>query len=188
MSTIDATGGASGVSSATYATRARRGHHVSGGGGPDEGSRPGPGARLDQALESQGITGTALTDLRSKIDDAVKQAKANGDGSTDGREAVKSAIDQVLKENGVDVDKFQAAMRPSHGGGPGGPFPSNGSDGDGNDDGAGALTKTLQSKGVDPQQFYQALSKAIAESDGNGVDLTSVFSQFQLGSSVDTVA
>lgn len=193
MSSIDATGGASGVAATTYATRAHRGHRVSSGGGATDGSRPDRGARLDQALESQGITGSALTDLRSKIDDAVKQAKANGgDGSTDGREAVKSAVDQVLKDNGVDVEKFQAALRPTRGGGPGGPPTAKGSDGDGdgdNDgDGASALTKTLQSKGVDPEQFYQSLSKAISDSDGNSVDLTSVFSQFQLGSSVDTVA
>ena len=192
MSSIDATGGASGAAANTYASRAHRTHRVSGGSGANDGARADRGARLDQALESQGITGSALTDLRAKIDDAVKQAKANGgDGSTDGREAVKSAVDQVLKDNGVDVEKFQAALRPTRGGGPGGPPPpkdSDGGDADKDGDGASALTKTLQSKGVDPQQFYQSLSKAISESDGNGVDLTSVFSQFQLGSSVDTVA
>jgi len=62
------------------------------------------------SLEAQGIDGTSLSDLRSKIESAVTTAKQNSDGSTDDRESVRSAIDGVLKEAGVDLDKFDELL------------------------------------------------------------------------------
>jgi hypothetical protein len=199
MSSIDATGASpSGIAQASSAWRSHRGHRARGSSDADGGRRPDGGGRLDQALESQGITGSALSDLRSKIEDAVKTARASADGSTDGRAAVKSAVDQVLKDAGVDVDKLHAAMRP-----PG----KAGGDGDGDgDDGrpggatgaqggdsssaaaAASLSKALQSKGIDPGQFFQSLNQAVDNSNGKDVDFSSVFAQFGMGSSVDTMA
>jgi len=199
MSSIDATGASSsGIAPTSSAWRGHRGHRVRGSSDGDNAQRPDGGGRLDQALESQGITGSALSDLRSKIEDAVKTARAGSDGSTDGRAAVKSAVDQVLKDAGVDVDKLHAAMRPPGKGG-------GSSDGDGDDAGgtggtataqnadasgaaAASLSKALQSKGIDPGQFFQSLNQAVDNSNGKDVDFTSVFAQFGTGSSVDTMA
>jgi hypothetical protein len=196
MSSIDATGGASssGIAQAASAWKSHRSHRARGGSDADHGQRPDGAGRLDQALESQGITGAALSDLRSKIEDAVKTAKASADGSTDGRAVVKSAVDQVLKDAGVDVDKLHAAMRPpGHGegdgddGGPGGATSTQGRDSS-SAAAAASLSKALQSKGIDPGQFFQSLNQAVDNSNGKDVDFSSVFAQFGTGSSVDTMA
>jgi hypothetical protein len=74
-----------------------------------------------------------VSDIESQIQTAVQNARSSGSGNGNDRDAVKSAVDAVLQNNGVDLTKFQDAMKSAHAshrhGG------KHGKDGDGDADG-----------------------------------------------------
>jgi hypothetical protein len=69
------------------------------------------GAQFKQAFtnaaESAGLDASKANDVQNQIDEALKNAKANGAS----RDSVQSTIDNILKNNGVDVDKFHEALK-----------------------------------------------------------------------------
>jgi len=86
---------------------------------------------FESAAKTAGVSESDIPSLMEKVQKAVDAAKSNG--SKDPR-AIKTAVDGVLKENGVDVEKFQAAMdaqRPQGGQRPSGPPPAGGPGGPG---------------------------------------------------------
>jgi len=163
----------------------------------------------DTELESQGFSGTALSDLRAKIESAAETAKS----SSSDPEAVKTAVQQVLKDAGVDVDKVDADMatqRAKGGGGPGGaggmggaggppPMPpteqSEGTDSDSDDASSSSaststkktLAEQLASLGIDSSSFLQAL-QAFLSSDNKTADISSLFTNIPTGTQVNLTA
>ena len=75
------------------------------------------------ALTAAGADSAKLPELEKKIQDAVQAARKNANGTTDAPTAVRSAIHDVLKKNGLDPAKFDAKLkaqrvgRRHHGGG-----------------------------------------------------------------------
>lgn len=142
-------------------------------GPPREGGREGMESQLTSALQSQGFSDTQLSDLREKIDTAMKSARENGSDP----EALKSAVDSVLQEAGVDLEQFQQDI-----GAPSGP--PQGMQGGSSSTSGAQFDSFLQSRGIDPTQFKTALMSSI----NNGTDLSQAFSGADVGSDVDVFA
>lgn len=152
-------------------------------------------------LEAQGFSGTALSDLRAKMETAADTAKSSSADPS----AVKTAVQQVLKEAGVDLTKVDTdldAQRPKGMGGPGGmggPPPAPPSDSSGSTDSSEedsttsssttkqTLAEQLASLGIDSSSFLTAL-QAFLTSDNEASDISSLFSSIPNGSQVDLTA
>ena len=63
------------------------------------------------AAEAAGTDPSKIADLRKQVDAAAQQARQSESSGTDRRRAVQAAVDNVLKQNGVDLQKFHDAMR-----------------------------------------------------------------------------
>jgi hypothetical protein len=132
--------------------------------------------------------------LFKKIESAVTTAldAAKSDPSADPNKVVQDAIAKVFQDNG-------GAPPADAGGANGGPQSTSDADGDqhaarqGNgavDSARQAFTQTLQSFGVDPNQFHTDFLAAIqqVQSGGTSDSSSDLFKTFPPGSSVDTTA
>ncbi|MEZ6317262.1 MAG: hypothetical protein R3B49_00715 [Phycisphaerales bacterium] len=83
---------------------------VSGAGARPEGPPPGPPPEVQEAIESAaedaGLDSSQIADLRAQIEEAVAAARESGEGP----EAVKSAVDGVLEDAGIDVEALNAQL------------------------------------------------------------------------------
>jgi len=68
----------------------------------------GRGPQLDSVLQSLGVDSAKIPALEKQIQDAAESARKGGGQD---RTAVKQAVDNVLKSNGVDPAKFEAAVK-----------------------------------------------------------------------------
>jgi len=75
-------------------------------GGP--GSAGGPGGGIAEALDALGVDSSKTDEIQSAIESAIESARST-DGSDD-REAVKSAVHEVLDGYGIDSAAFDAQM------------------------------------------------------------------------------
>lgn len=66
-------------------------------------------SRIESAAKAAGVDPSKIPTLESQIQDAIQKAQQSGAG--DPRGAVQDAIDGVLKSNGIDATKFQAALK-----------------------------------------------------------------------------
>jgi hypothetical protein len=67
---------------------------------------------LDAALRAVGVDPSKVPNLRSQIDAAVQAALKSGSGTPgQDRQAVAAAVDSVLKQNGIDPQKFRTEMK-----------------------------------------------------------------------------
>lgn len=122
MSTISSVG----LSTATqHAEKLRQRPHASLSGKDfSEAIKPG----FESAARTAGVREAKIPGLLEDVRQAVAKATANALGSKNPRASIQAAVDGVLKENGVDVARFQAAMEAQRGqdkaspgsGGPGG--------------------------------------------------------------------
>lgn len=80
-------------------------------GGGFQGPPPEIQAQFQSAAESLGIDGSQLASLRGEIETAVQDAMKSFDGSGSPKEAISSAINGVLEENGIDAEEFKAQMQ-----------------------------------------------------------------------------
>ena len=148
---------------------------------------------IDSALEDQGVSGSKLSDLRTKIQNAVTSAKSSG-------QDVKSAVDGVLKDDGIDLDKFQQDLGA---GGSGASAGTASADATSTSDATSALTASstpststsasidsvLEQSGIDPSTFKQSLLSFLdSANSGGSTDTSSLFSGAQAGSQVDVLA
>jgi hypothetical protein len=74
-------------------------------------------ARLENALVAAGADPANLADLEQQIQAAIEAAQQSSTGTADPRSTVRSAIEQVLQDNGIDPAAFQQALKPRHHGG-----------------------------------------------------------------------
>jgi hypothetical protein len=136
-----------------------------------------------------------LGGLRDKIDAAVSSALQNLDKSTDAKDVfqtIKTAVDGVLKDNGVDPAKVQQHRHHHHhgyGGGAGGS--AGGGGGAGGSAGGGGVSAhiddLLRQNGFDPDQLRQQLASS-AGSGASTADPTAPISDLVAGPSVDVQA
>jgi hypothetical protein len=68
-------------------------------------------ARFQQAAQAAGVDPTKVDDLQKQIQAAAQKAAQDPANAGNRQTAVQNAIDSVLKANGVDADKFKAAMQ-----------------------------------------------------------------------------
>ncbi len=66
-------------------------------------------AQFESAAKSAGIDVDQLNSLQSKIEDAVQNAVESSNG-TDPREAIQSAVETVLKDNGIDPEDLKSKL------------------------------------------------------------------------------
>jgi hypothetical protein len=143
---------------------------------------------LKSELEQQGYSGTALDDLLTKIQDAVKGVQtANGDGSKPDPKAIHDAVNKVLADAGVDTNKIDQDFAAQH------PHRHHGhghkKGGESSDATSSSIDQLLLSLGVDPKKFADALNTAVqnAGSDGS-IDVSKLFASAAAGSQVDVTA
>jgi hypothetical protein len=144
-------------------------------------------ADFESAARSAGVKDEDIEGLMKQVQEAASSASQSGD-----RDAVKNAVDTVLQKNGVDMDKFHAAMEanrpkggPGGGHGPrgaGGPPPSGGP-------GGGAGTQSANSPSSQIQELLKQLQSG-ESSDTDQSDLVSLLKQLtgDSGGLVDVAA
>lgn len=66
---------------------------------------------MDSVLQSLGVDSSKIPTIEQKMHDAAQAAVKDGSSGQDQRANVKQALDTVLKNNGVDPTKFDAAMK-----------------------------------------------------------------------------
>jgi hypothetical protein len=146
--------------------------------------------------QSSGATdGTSSSDLRQKvaglqdqIDTAVNSALQNLDKSTDAKgvfQAVKTAIDGVLKDNGVDPSQVKPHHHHHHHGQGGSGSGASGTQQAGGF--RGHIDDLLKQNGFDPDQLRQQLVSSLG-SAGSASDPTAEVSGLAPGSTVDVAA
>lgn len=70
-------------------------------------------AEFNAAAKSLGLTQEQTDALRKQVDDAIEAAK-QGKAVPGARDTIKNAVDEVLKQNGIDAKKFHAALDKAH--------------------------------------------------------------------------
>lgn len=63
---------------------------------------------MTEALQAQGFDDETIAEIHAQVNDAVSQLKAQGSVT---RQSVKYTVDGILKQNGVDLTKFEAYMQ-----------------------------------------------------------------------------
>jgi hypothetical protein len=133
-------------------------------------------------LESQGITGSKLTDLRTEMDKAANDAKSSSNDPA----AVKTAVTKVLKDAGVDTDKIDADMKAQRG--RGGPPPSAPPSSTSDSSSSTSLESQLQALGItDTSSFLDSL-KSFLSSNSSSSSISDLFSTLPTGSQINVLA
>jgi hypothetical protein len=65
-------------------------------------------SRFAAAAKAVGVNPGKVSDLQSQVQAAIKDASKNGPPS---QQAVRDAVNGVLKQNGIDPAKFEAALQ-----------------------------------------------------------------------------
>jgi hypothetical protein len=147
------------------------------------------------ALQSAGVDPSKVGDIQSQIDAAVQSVRQDGSTSTSGtdqRAAIKQAVDGVLQQNGVDVTKFDAALKAQHAGHAhrGGGAKKAGGDGDGDADDGGSAPSVGESQesGSTGAVTLNSQLADLLKSLANGTTQQSQFADLPAGSLVDVAA
>jgi hypothetical protein len=178
--------------------------------------RPDIATLAEQSL-GKGDDQAAIADLRTKIESAVADAVKNTN-SSDPKEvgnAVRSAIDQTLKDAGVDVESFKSQLGPAGGGKrpggppaggappsgarpsgppPGGPPPGGKAHGSGSAEESSSTSSTSTDETEDDfwKELFASATQESTDQSTNGTDLTQIFAalfkNFPNGSGVDVTA
>jgi hypothetical protein len=129
-------------------------------------------SKANSSTDLSGSSETSSNDqgvdaLKEKMDSAIADALKKLDTSSDAdtiMQTIKSAIDGVMKENGIDPDAMKDGMRPSDQDStnmPPPPPPSQG--GGGKDDFMSKIESLLQQNGFDVDKFKSEMSAKHAQ-------------------------
>lgn len=185
---------------------------ASGGANSNSGTQHPDLATLAEQSLGKGDDQAAIADLRTMIESAVADAVKNTN-SSDPKEvghAVRSAIDQSLKDAGVDVDSFKSQFGPKGGGNrPGGPRPGGAPSGGarpsgppagGKAHGSGSAEESSSTSSTSTdeteddfwEELFASATSESSEASSDGTDLTQIFAalfkNFPNGSGVDVTA
>ena len=130
--------------------------------------------------------GGMFKQIESAVTSALQSAQANG--NSDPNKVIEDAIAKVFQNAGANGPSSGGAQQTS------GSDP----DGDGDTDAAGkadsdgnssrqAFLQTLQSLGVDPQQFHADFLAAVQDAQNGQVNPATAMQSFPPGSNVDTI-
>jgi glycine cleavage system regulatory protein len=76
-------------------------------------------AKFKEAALAAGLDPKAADGLQDEIESAISETLKNTTGAADPREAIQDAVDDWLKEHGVDLEKFKSQLQSAMGGTPG---------------------------------------------------------------------
>jgi hypothetical protein len=134
-----------------------------------------------QSVQGSGHHGSSgfFKQIQEAVTNALQSA-ASGD-STDPNQTIADAIAQVFQNSGAASTTTTAAGHLD------GDAEASGA-ADAETSGPQAFFQTLQSNGIDPQQFHQDFLTAIKDAQGGNVDPSTAFASFPPGTLVDTTA
>src|SRR5579884_1828164 len=126
--------------------------------------------------------GGDFSKIESAVTDALQSAQASGNTS-DPNQVIQDAIAKVFKDNGIGGPSSTTTGQKANGA-------DRDNDGDthaagqadGNDPAQQAFLQTLQSFGVDPQQFHADFLAAVKDAQGGQVDPSTVLKNLPPGS------
>jgi len=121
---------------------------------------------MKAALKTAGVDDSKVSGLMDEVQKAIDKVKSAG-GTGNQRDAIKQAVDGVLKDNGVDIQKFQAAMKAQHHHGHHRVKGSGQNDHDGDDSGA-AQGGSLSTTGASGASTEQSAAAALVEQQVTG--------------------
>jgi|GEM_PF-2784110 len=78
-----------------------------GGQRPPSGPPPGFSEAVESAAEAAGLDASAISELRSEIEEAVQHARESGEN----RQGVKGAVDSILEAAGLDFESIRQDLR-----------------------------------------------------------------------------
>lgn len=134
-----------------------------------------------------GGQGGEFSKIASAVTDALQSAQASGNTS-DPNKVIEDAIAKVFQNNGTAPSSATGGQKAGGSDPDGdGDIHSAGKAGDGNP-AQQAFFQTLQSFGVDPQQFHADFLAAVKDAQGGQVDASTVLKNLPPGSQVDTFA
>ncbi|MCM2374208.1 hypothetical protein [Aporhodopirellula aestuarii] len=125
--------------------------------------------QLSSALKSIGVDDSTAASVLDQIDEAISALESDSASGTTSRAAFKSAINEVLKANGIDSAEVEEAIQaggvdgpsgtggPSRGGRPNGPPPPPRDD----ESETSAVESALLSSGVDESSTDDLISQII---------------------------
>jgi hypothetical protein len=166
-------------------------------------------AEFESAAQQAGIDTEKLSGLSDKIGEAISGALDGLNGNSDPREAIESAVNGVLKDNGIDPEKLKEQLKsvgeklgygqggpPGFGGfgGPGGPggaggFPGfGGLQGPGGGFGGGMSAMSNQNQSVQTLLSSLGKKKDGDSSSGDSNSLLDYLKNLPQGSLVDANA
>lgn len=153
--------------------------------------RPEPTAEMKQQFESKfkdtanslGLDGDKLSTIGSQVREAIDNVRKNSDGQSpsDTKSAIDSAVNDVLKKNGIDKTEFDSEMKQvmdKMGG------PKGGQGGFGPPPGASGSSPSSSSSSTQQQQLLQQL----LGSSTSGNSTASFFTSAPAGTFVDAAA
>ncbi|SMP75843.1 hypothetical protein SAMN06265222_12024 [Neorhodopirellula lusitana] len=136
-----------------------------------QGPPPDGKEQLSSALESLGVDDAKATSVLDQVDEAVAALKSDSSSGTASREAIHSAINEVLEANGIDSDSVEEEIRatgatgasgasesggPSRSGRPHGPPPPRDDESD-----SSSLESALLSSGVSEDSVDELLTQIL---------------------------
>jgi hypothetical protein len=134
-----------------------------------------------------GGQGGESSKIASAVTDALQSAQASGN-TYDPNKLIEGAIAKVFQDKGATPSSATGGQKASGSDPDGdGDIHSAGKAGDGNP-AQQAFFQTLQSFGVDPQQFHADFLSAVKDAQGGQVDPSTVLKNLPPGSQVDTFA
>lgn len=113
---------------------------------PPAAANPQRTAEFNAAAKSLGLTQEQTDALRKQVDEAIEAAK-QGKAVPGARDTIKNAVDNVLKQNGIDPKRFHAALDKAH---------------RANTTGGNAAPKTLRMASANPTFVQPAIVGTIA--------------------------
>ncbi len=129
--------------------------------------------------------GQFFSKIQSAVTTALQSLQAGGAGSdpNQANQAIQNAIESVIKgQNGTSPDGTTSATTDGSSTDPTGSTSSTPVD---PQTAKQAFDNTLQSYGVDPQQFHQDLLSAFQNAQNGNADPSSVFQSFPPGTAID---
>ncbi|QDV65997.1 hypothetical protein Pan14r_36760 [Crateriforma conspicua] len=152
---------------------------------------------MSDALQSVGVDQSTASDVLQQIDDAISEIQSGQSSGRADRQAVQTAIDEVLESNGIDSSKVEEAIRAngpsaasgtrqaSGAGRPNGPPPPPPS-GD-EDSETGSLESALLAAGVDESSTDQLIGQILNTLDELASESTEAASPDEIRSALTNV-
>lgn len=153
-------------------------------------------SKFDTAAKELGIDSSQFASVGGKIQEALSNVDLSS--SSDPQATIEQTVNDTLKANGIDPDKFKADFekvldkvglpKPGEGGFPGGPGGPGGFGGPGGPGGIGGASYAQSSQQDSIQKLLESLSSSDDDKSSTSSKLASFLAQAGAGTFLDTAA